>query len=130
MIDTSGEARFARAVDERRRHGVPDDAPVVRLAVSAVRCIAGLRIPCNLMDARADTLYRCVWCADGSEACLERRRAVIRSYAAALHRGAQLPPILVRRVPLGLDVVDGSHRYFAHDAIGRPWIRGIVVPDR
>lgn len=129
-MDTSPEARVARAEDERRRHGVPDDAPVVRLQMQRVRSICGVLIPCNLLDARAELRYRCLTCADGSEACLERRRAIVRSYVAALNRGAKFPPIIVRRYRGGLDVVDGAHRYFAHDAIGRPWILGIVVDDR
>jgi hypothetical protein len=54
----------------------------------------------------------------------------LKKIMLAIKQGKQLPPILVRRTPRGYQVVDGHHRFRAHELLNKKTISAQVVSPR
>ena len=55
-------------------------------------------------------------------------RALVKKMVASLKRGAVLPPILVRKVGDGYQVLDGHHRFWAYRLSGTRSVPAQIVP--
>jgi len=57
-------------------------------------------------------------------------KATIKKMVAALKNGKQLPPIMIRKVSSGYEILDGHHRYTAYNIAGVNKFPVQIVPPR